>query len=83
MRPALAVGCLCFVLVGAPVGIWFSRADYLSTFVSCSCRPSSSTIRCLLAGTNMAKDGRLPPAVGLWMADAVVGVIAVILFAVC
>src|SRR5262249_40899588 len=29
MRPALAFGCLCFVLVGCPVGIWFGRSDYL------------------------------------------------------
>jgi lipopolysaccharide export system permease protein len=81
MRPALAVGCLCFVLVGAPVGIWFSRADYLSTFVSCFLPTIVIYYPLLLAGTNMAKDGRLPPAVGLWMADAVVGVIAVFLFA--
>ena len=35
LRPALALGCLIFAMVGAPVGIWFSRADYLSSFVSC------------------------------------------------
>ena len=35
MRPALALGCLCFVLVGCPVGIWFSRSDYLSSFITC------------------------------------------------
>ncbi len=35
MRPALALGCLCFVLVGCPVGIWFSRSDYLSAFITC------------------------------------------------
>ena len=34
MRPALALGCLCFVLVGCPVGIWFSRSDYLSAFIT-------------------------------------------------
>ena len=35
MRPALSVGCLCFILVGCPVGIWFSRSDYLSAFIIC------------------------------------------------
>ena len=35
MRPALAVGCLCFVLIGCPVGIWASRSDYLSVFMIC------------------------------------------------
>src|SRR5207248_615533 len=34
-RPALAVGCMCFVLLGCPVGIWFSKSDYLSAFVTC------------------------------------------------
>src|SRR5262245_33490206 len=33
MRPALSLGCLFFVLVGCPVGIWFSRSDYLSSFI--------------------------------------------------
>src|SRR5262249_50087842 len=35
MRPALSLGCLFFVLVGCPVGIWFSRSDYLSSFITC------------------------------------------------
>ena len=35
MRPALSFGCLCFVLVGCPVGIWLSRSDYLSSFITC------------------------------------------------
>jgi lipopolysaccharide export system permease protein len=81
MRPALAVGCLCFVLIGAPVGIWISRADYLSTFVSCFLPTIIVYYPLLLAGTNMAKDGRLAPAVGLWMANAVVGGIALLLYA--
>src|SRR5262249_21348409 len=35
MRPALSFGCLFFVLVGCPVGIWFSKSDYLSAFITC------------------------------------------------
>src|SRR6185437_1112541 len=35
MRPALSLGCLFFILVGCPVGIWFSRSDYLSAFITC------------------------------------------------
>ncbi len=81
MRPALAVGCVCFVLIGGPVGIWFSRADYLSAFVSCFLPTIVVYYPLLLCGTNMAKDGRLPPAVGLWAANAVVGLIAVVLYA--
>ena len=81
MRPALAVGCVCFVLIGAPVGIWFSRADYLSAFVSCFLPTIVIYYPLLLCGTNMAKDGRLPPAVGLWMANGAVGLIGIVLYA--
>ena len=45
MRPALSVGCFCFILVGCPVGIWFSRSDYSARSSSASCRSSSFTIR--------------------------------------
>jgi lipopolysaccharide export system permease protein len=81
MRPALAVGCLCFVLIGAPVGIWFSRADYLSTFVSCFLPTVIVYYPMLLCGTNMAKDGKLPAVLGLWAANAVVGIAGLILYA--
>ncbi len=80
MRPALAAGCICFVLIGAPVGIWFSRSDYLSTFVSCFLPTIVVYYPLLLCGTNMAKDGRLPAAVGLWMANAAVGLVALVLY---
>jgi lipopolysaccharide export system permease protein len=80
MRPALAVGCLCFALIGGPVGIWFSRADYLSAFVSCFLPTVFVYYPLLLCGTNLAKDGRIPPAVGLWAANAAVGGAAVVLY---
>lgn len=75
-RPAVAVGCLCFVLIGAPVGIWFSRADYLSSFVSCFLPTVFVYYPLLLAGSNMAKDGRISPALGMWVANGIVGVLA-------
>jgi lipopolysaccharide export system permease protein len=80
LRPALAVGCLCFALIGGPVGIWFSRADYLSAFVSCFLPTVFAYYPLLLCGTNMAKDGRLPPAVALWAANAVVGAAGLVLY---
>ncbi len=80
IRPALAVGCLVFVLLGAPVGIWFSRADYLSTFVSCFLPAVMTYYPILLCGTNLAKEGQVPAAVGLWAANAVVGSAALIMY---
>jgi lipopolysaccharide export system permease protein len=80
MRPAIAFGCLCFVLVGCPVGIWFSRSDYLSAFITCFLPIVFLYYPLLLCGTNMAKEGRLHPAITTWAADATMALIALILF---
>lgn len=69
LRLSLALGCCCFVLVGAPVGIWTNRADFLSSFVI-GFLPTIAlyypTVMCL---TNLAKDGKAPIAPALWCAD--------------
>ncbi len=80
MRPALAFGCLCFVVVGCPVGIWFSKSDYLSAFITCFLPVVFLYYPLVLCGTNMAKEGKFPPLVAVWAADAVVAVIAVPLY---
>lgn len=80
LRPVLSLGCLCFVLVGCPVGIWFSRSDYLSAFITCFLPIVFSYYPLLVAGTNLAKDGKVHPAVGLWVANAVLGLIGLALF---
>ena len=57
-RPALAVGCLVFALIGCPVGIWANRADYLSTFVICFLPDAGrSTTRCCWPGRTWARTG--------------------------
>lgn len=33
-RPALALGCFFFVLIGCPVAIWFQKSDFLSSFIT-------------------------------------------------
>jgi lipopolysaccharide export system permease protein len=80
LRPALAFGCLFFVLVGCPVGIWFSRSDYLSAFISCFLPIVFIYYPLLLCSTNLAKDGKLPAAYSLWVANEVVGVLSLGLF---
>ena len=80
MRPALCLGCLCFVLVGCPVGIWMSRSDYLSAFITCFLPIVVLYYPLLLCGTNMAKAGKVHPLVALWSANALMGLIAVALF---
>jgi lipopolysaccharide export system permease protein len=79
MRPALSLGCLCFILVGAPVGIWFSRSDFLSSFITCFLPIVLIYYPLTLCGTNMAKDSASPIPL-VWGADAVVGVIGLFLF---
>jgi lipopolysaccharide export system permease protein len=79
LRPALAVGCLVFAVLGGPVGIWANRADYLSTFVICFLPAVFVYYPLLLAGSNMGKDGRLPLGLGCWLANLVVGAAGVAL----
>jgi lipopolysaccharide export system permease protein len=69
IRPALAVGCLCFVLIGCPVGIWASKSDYLSVFILCFLPTMFAYYPILLAGIKMAKDGKIIPEIACWAAD--------------
>ncbi len=80
MRPALSFGCLFFILVGCPVGIRFSRADYLSSFITCFLPIVFIYYPLMLCGTGMAKEGRLPPVPLVYAADAVVAVGGLLLF---
>jgi lipopolysaccharide export system permease protein len=80
MRPALSFGCLCFVLIGCPVGIWFSRSDYLSAFITCFLPIVFLYYPLMLCGTNYAKEGKLLPVADVWAADALVALVGVVLF---
>lgn len=80
MRPALALGCLCFVLVGCPVGIWFSKSDYLSAFITCFLPIIVIYYPLLLSGINLAKTRQLHAVVALWGANALMLAIGMTLF---
>ena len=80
MRPALSFGCFFFALIGCPVGIWFSKSDYLSAFITCFLPIVFIYYPLQLCSTNLARDGRVPPAASLWAANALLGMIAVFLF---
>jgi lipopolysaccharide export system permease protein len=80
MRPALSLGCLCFILVGCPVGVWFSRSDYLSSFITSFLPIVIVYYPLLLCGTGLARgDGRLFLVPLVWGADAVVGAVGLAL----
>jgi lipopolysaccharide export system permease protein len=76
MRPAVACGCLCFVLVGCPVGIWFSKRDYLSAFITCFLPIVLLYYPLLLCGVNLTRYGRGDPLLMLWSCNAVMLFIA-------
>ena len=63
-----------------PVGIWLSRSDYLSAFITCFLPIVFLYYPLVLCGTNLAKEGRFVPALDIWAADAVMAVIGVVLF---
>jgi lipopolysaccharide export system permease protein len=71
VRPALAVSCLCFVLVGCPVGIRANRSDYLSIFMVCFLPTVFAYYPILLATLNMSKSGKAPPYLA-WGANAAI-----------
>lgn len=79
LRPALAAGCLVFALIGCPVGIWATRADYLSTFVICFLPAVCVYYPLLFAGSNLGKDGKIPLGLGCWVANIAVGGIGLVL----
>lgn len=79
MRPAIAVGCVCFVLVGCPVGIWFSKSDYLSAFITCFLPIVFLYYPLLLCGINLTRNGRFHPALTIWACDIIMGLIAALL----
>jgi len=79
MRPALCIGCLCFVLIGTPVGLWASRSDYLSIFVICFLPTLFVYYPLLLAGLNLSREGKVPPVAAVWAADILLGLISLFL----
>lgn len=80
MRPAISFGCLFFVLIGCPVGIWFSKSDYLSAFITCFLPIVFLYYPLLLCSTNLAKDGKLPALLALWLANGVMAVVSPVLY---
>ncbi len=80
MRFALALGCLCFALVGCPIGIWFCKSDYLSAFVICFLPIVTIYYPVLLCMINMGRSGKLSCWLTIHNANALMMLVALILF---
>jgi lipopolysaccharide export system permease protein len=81
MRPALAVGCLVFAVIGCPVGIMANRSDYLSSFVVCFLPTVIVYYPLLLFGGNAGRAGTIPLGLAVWLANVVVGAAGLVLTA--
>jgi lipopolysaccharide export system permease protein len=79
MRPALSVGCLCFVLVACPVAVWFSRGDYLGSFITVFMPIVISYYPLVLCGTNMAKEARYNEIALVFGPNILVGIVGLCL----
>jgi lipopolysaccharide export system permease protein len=79
MRPALSIGCLCFILAAAPIAIWFSRGDYLGSFITCFLPVVCVYYPLVLAGTNLAKESRFNELVLVFGPNALVALAGVAL----
>jgi lipopolysaccharide export system permease protein len=80
LRPAFAFGCLCFVLVGCPVGVWFSKSDFLSAFITCFLPIVIVYYPLMLCAINMSKSSKVFPPSGVWTADVLMLVAAAIMY---
>jgi lipopolysaccharide export system permease protein len=69
MRPALALGCLCFAMVGCPVGIWLSKSDYLSAFICCFIPIVVVYYPLMLCALNVSSAGIVPAWLIIYDAD--------------
>lgn len=79
-RPALAVGCLCFALVGCGAGIYAGFGDLLSAFVACFLPICAGHYILMICGMQWAVRYDWPPEVTVWLANAVVGTTGMALF---
>jgi len=80
IRPAFAIGCLCFALVGCPVGIWFSKSDYLSAFITCFLPIVTIYYPIMLCMVNLTRSGKIPPMMGMYTADVLLFTAGIYLF---
>lgn len=78
-RPALALGCFFFALIGCPVAIWFQKRDYLSNFVTCFLPIVLVNYPLVMMAMQLGKADKLDPNLGMWIGNGVLGGVGVLL----
>ncbi|MCC7055365.1 MAG: LptF/LptG family permease [Gemmatimonadaceae bacterium] len=76
---SLAVACIVFVLLGAPIALRFPRGG-VGLVIGASLAVFALYYICLIAGESMADDGVVPPWVAMWAANLVFTLVGVVLF---
>ncbi len=77
---SLAVACIVFVLLGAPIALRFPRGG-VGLVIGASLGVFALYYVCLIAGESFADDGVLPPWVAMWGANLVFTAVGLVLFA--
>jgi lipopolysaccharide export system permease protein len=79
MRPALALGCVAFALLGFSVAVRLACTDYLSVFIVCFLPIVCCYYPLLLCGASLGKTGHVPALLTIWIADWLAVVAGVLL----
>ncbi|MBS0211071.1 MAG: LptF/LptG family permease [Planctomycetes bacterium] len=64
--------CLCFVLIGAPLAIYWRNADVMTSFFACFFPVIVIYYPLLALGVEQSKNGTLPP-ISVWLGNVVLG----------
>jgi lipopolysaccharide export system permease protein len=75
---SIPVACLVFVLVGVPLGIMARRGGF-GTAATLSLGFFVVYYACLIGGEKLADRDLLSPAVGMWSANALIGLVGLLL----
>jgi lipopolysaccharide export system permease protein len=75
---ALAVACIVFVLLGAPVALRFPRGG-VGLVIGMSLFVFALYYCFLIAGEELATRGYLPPWISMWAANALFGAVGLLL----
>jgi len=77
---ALAVACIIFVLLGAPIALRFPRGG-VGLVIGVSLGVFATYYVCLIAGETVADKGYLPPFAAMWAANVIFGIVGLVLLA--
>jgi lipopolysaccharide export system permease protein len=77
---SLAVACIVFVLLGAPIALRFPRGG-VGLVIGASLGVFALYYMCLIAGESMADDGVMPPWIAMWGANLIFTLVGLGLFA--